>query len=217
MKKALFLDRDGVINREVRYLYRIEDFEWIPGVLETCRWFQDLGYLLVVVTNQAGIARGYYTEADFHRLTDWMLAQFQKAGVEIAKVYYSPYHPVGGRGKYKQDSSCRKPNPGMLFQAQTELNLDLSASILVGDKESDIAAGRRAGVGQCVLVRSGHPVDETTTQADLVLDSLASLRGFAEELFGEGVGFGSADIDKLPLRWVAIESALDPVRKEFSL
>lgn len=213
MQKALLLDRDGVINREVRYLYRIEDFEFIPGVVETCRWFGELGYLLVVVTNQAGIARGYYTEADFHRLTDWMLEQFQAAGVDIAKVYYSPYHPVGGRGKYKQESPCRKPNPGMLLQAQTELNLDLSASILVGDKESDIAAGRNAGVGRCVLVRSGHPVDEAATQADVVLDSLASLRGCAEEFFGEGVGFGSADIDKLPLSGVAVESAFDPVGK----
>ena len=212
MNKALFLDRDGVINREVRYLYRIEDFEWIPGVLETCRWFGELGYRLVVVTNQAGIGRGYYTEADFHRLTDWMLAQFQSAGADIAKVYYSPYHPIGGRGKYKQDTPCRKPNPGMILRAQADFNLDLSASILVGDKESDIAAGRSAGVGTCVLVRSGHPVDEGTTQADMVLDSLASLPG-AEELLGEGVGFGSADVDKLPLGAVAVESGFDPVGK----
>ena len=93
MKKALFLDRDGVINKEKNYLYKIEDFEFIDGVFDTCRYFQDLGYLIIVITNQAGIARGKYTEKDFEILTTWMLKEFEKENITISKVYYCPHHP----------------------------------------------------------------------------------------------------------------------------
>jgi D-glycero-D-manno-heptose 1,7-bisphosphate phosphatase len=176
MNKALFLDRDGVINKEVNYLYKIEDFEFLEGVIETCRYFQNAGYLLFVITNQAGIARGYYTEDDFHILNNWMLEQFKNSGSHITKVYYSPYHPVYGIGKYKQDTLCRKPKPGMILQAQQEFNLDLSASILVGDKESDIEAGIAAGVRTNILVRSGHSIDEEQTLANLIVDCLSNLK-----------------------------------------
>ncbi len=173
MNKALLLDRDGTICQEINYLDKIQDFEFIEGVIDTCRCFQDAGYLLIVVTNQAGIARGYYTETDFHLLNNWMVGQFKNAGVNLTKVYYSPYHPVHGIGPYKRDSFCRKPKPGMIFQAQKEFNLDLSASILVGDKETDIEAGIAAGVGTNILVRSGHPIDEEQTKAQFIVNSLS--------------------------------------------
>ena len=151
-KKALFLDRDGVINFDAGYTYRKETFEFIPGIFELCLAAQDLGYLLIVVTNQAGIARGYYSETDFHDLTGWMVEQFAGRNVQITRVYHCPYHPVFGVGKYKYDSPDRKPNPGMLIRAQADLNLDLPGSILIGDKVADIEAGSAAGVGIRILL-----------------------------------------------------------------
>jgi D-glycero-D-manno-heptose 1,7-bisphosphate phosphatase len=112
-----------------------------------------LGYLLVVVTNQAGIARGQYTESDFLDLTDWMIQRFAEKHIEIARVYYCPYHPIHGVGRYKYDSPDRKPNPGMLLRAQADFNLDMGASVLIGDQDSDIRAGKSAGVGTRILLR----------------------------------------------------------------
>jgi D-glycero-D-manno-heptose 1,7-bisphosphate phosphatase len=152
--KALFLDRDGVINVDRDYVHLRSEFEFKPGIFELCLAAQELGYLLVVVTNQAGIARGYYSEAEFLELTDWMLGQFRDHQVQISRVYYCPYHPVFGVGKYKADSPDRKPNPGMLLRAQTELKVDLASSILLGDKLSDIQAALAAGVGTQILLSS---------------------------------------------------------------
>jgi len=152
--KALFLDRDGVINVEKDYVYLRESFEFMPGIFELCHAAQSLGYLLVIVTNQAGIARGYYSESDFSDLTDWMTSRFTDRKIRIARVYYCPYHPVFGLGKYKSESPDRKPNPGMLLRAQSDLNLDLRSSILIGDKPSDIQAGSAAGVGTRVFLTS---------------------------------------------------------------
>lgn len=202
MRRALFLDRDGVINKDVGYLHRTEDFEFIDGAIETCREFQEAGYLLIVITNQAGIARGYYTEEDFQTLNSWMLEQFKQSGVQLDGVYYSPFHPEHGLGRYKQDSFCRKPNPGLILQAQREHHIDLPASILVGDKESDIEAGLAANVGTCVLVRSGRPIDQQATKAHLVADSLASLPELSGGLYKQADAPGSASSDRsaqLPL------------------
>jgi len=173
--KALFLDRDGVINKEVNYLYQSHDFEFIEGVFETCKFFQSAGYLLIVITNQAGIARGYYSEDQFHILNNWMLKQFEERAIKINKTYYSPFHPEYGLGKYRKDHWSRKPKPGMLFQARNEFNINFSESILVGDKESDIEAGLAAKVGFNVLVRSGHKVDENLTKANAIINSLREL------------------------------------------
>jgi len=115
--KALILDRDGVVNLDKDYVYRIEDFEFIDGIFNLCRDAAAQGYLIFIITNQSGIGRGYYTEADFHALTDWMKARFHEEGVTITQVYFCPYHPVHGIGKYKQDSNDRKPNPGMILRA----------------------------------------------------------------------------------------------------
>jgi len=170
MKKALFLDRDGVINIEKNYLYKITDFEFIEGVFSSCKYFQDKGYLLIVITNQAGIARGKYTDNDFECLNEWMLEQFANHGVMITKVYYCPHHP-----EYTAICACRKPSPGMIIQAQKEFDLDLSKSLLVGDKEGDIQAGLNAQIEHNILVRSGHRIDETSTAARVIIDSIADL------------------------------------------
>jgi D-glycero-D-manno-heptose 1,7-bisphosphate phosphatase len=156
LRKALFLDRDGVINVEKNYVWRIEDFEFLPGIFDLCELAMRLGYRLVVITNQAGIGRGYYSEADYLHLTDWMVQQFHERGIVIDRVYHCPYHPTAGIGEYRQDSFYRKPNPGMLLTARDELGLDLSRSVLVGDKDSDIEAGAAAGVKSNIkLVPSG--------------------------------------------------------------
>lgn len=143
---ALFLDRDGVINVDHGYVHRPEDFEFMPGVFDLVRTANHLNYRVVVVTNQAGIGRGYYSEMQFHALTDWMQERFKAQSALIDAVYFCPFHPEHGIGEYRRESDCRKPGPGMLLQAQRDLNIDMGKSILIGDKPSDMAAGRAAGV-----------------------------------------------------------------------
>jgi len=154
MHKALFLDRDGVINIEKNYVYKIEDFEFIDGIFELTKSFQDKGYLIIVITNQAGIGRGYYTAKDFHVLNDWMIDQFKQKGITITDVYYCPFHPTHGIDEYKQDSFDRKPNPGMILKAKNQYDINLSESILIGDKDSDIQAGENARVGENILIEN---------------------------------------------------------------
>lgn len=151
-KKALFLDRDGVVNVEIGYLHRIEDVRFVPGIFSLCRTAMRLGYRLVVVTNQAGIARGFYTEADFERLTLWMRGELLAQGVELDAVYYCPYHPEHGIGEYKREHEDRKPGVGMLKRAEREFGVSLADSVLVGDRCSDIAAANKAGLRQAFLV-----------------------------------------------------------------
>ena len=173
MRRAAFIDRDGVINEERDYVHRPEDFHLLPGVVDGLRRLQQAGFALVVVTNQAGIARGLYGEAEFARLTEYMTALLQRQGVTLAGVYHCPHHPSAGIGPWRVDCDCRKPKPGMLLQAARELSLSLPDSVLVGDKSSDIEAGRRAGVGRCLLVTSGHALGEAErASADACVDGL---------------------------------------------
>lgn len=146
-RKALFLDRDGVINVNHGYVHTIERTEWVPGIYELCRAAQAEGYLLVVVTNQAGIARGYYTEDTFRQYARWIHGQFESQGIHLAATYYCPHHPEFGIGEYGCSCDCRKPKPGMILAAAEQLNIDLSASVLLGDQQSDIDAARAAGIG----------------------------------------------------------------------
>lgn len=150
-QKALFLDRDGVINIDHGYVYKLEDFQFVDGIFELCRQAIASGYLIFVITNQAGIGRGYYSIADFDHLIKWMCEEFVAQGILISKVYYSPFHSIHGLGKYKKDDESRKPRPGMIHQAVKEFGIDLSGSVLVGDKYSDIQAGKNAGVGTNIL------------------------------------------------------------------
>ncbi len=152
VNRAIFLDRDGIINEDGNYVYEPKNFRFVEGIFDFCRAAQDKGYLLIVVTNQSGIARGYYTEDDFLRLNDWMRAKFQEQGILISRVYYCPFHPEKGIGQYKTDSYDRKPNPGMLFKAKDEFDLDLLNSIVIGDRDSDMEAGRKAGTGKLLLL-----------------------------------------------------------------
>lgn len=156
MKRALFLDRDGVINVEKDYLYKIEDFEFIDGIFDLCRHFQALGYLIIVVTNQSGITRKYYTESDFDTLTEWMVEEFRKKKITISNVYHCPHHPdIDGV------CSCRKPEPGMLLQAQKDFDIDLENSVLVGDKERDIEAALNAGVKKTYLFDESNSIKKS--------------------------------------------------------
>ena len=151
LRPALFLDRDGVINVDHAYVFRREQFEFIDGIFELCRDAKQLGYLIFVITNQAGIGRCYYTERDFMDVTKWMCDVFEAKGAAIDKVYFCPFHPEFGIGEYKVDSPFRKPAPGMILQAAEEFGVDLKGSVLVGDKESDIMAGLAAGIGRNLL------------------------------------------------------------------
>jgi len=146
MGKALFLDRDGVINIDKVHVHTVEEFEFTPGVFGLAKSYADKGYLIIVITNQAGIAKGLYTEEDFEKLTVWMVGEFAKNGISIAKVYHCPHHP-----DYTGECDCRKPRPGMILRAIKEFNLDAKSCVLVGDNESDLEAGRRAGIGSNLL------------------------------------------------------------------
>jgi D-glycero-D-manno-heptose 1,7-bisphosphate phosphatase len=149
---ALFLDRDGVINREVGYLHRQEDIRWVEGIVSLCQTAQSLGYRLVVVTNQSGIARGMYTEEDFAALMTWMRGEFARDGITLDAVYHCPFHPEHGVGAYRREHADRKPSPGMLLRAAADLGLDLGRSVLVGDRCSDIAAASSAGLREAFLL-----------------------------------------------------------------
>lgn len=145
--RALFLDRDGVINHDSGYTSSAENFRFIDGIFDLCRAATRSGYLLIVVTNQAGIGRGYYSEEDFLALTEWMCDRFKGEGAPIADVFYCPFHPEHGVGDYKKDSFDRKPNPGMLLRAAERHGIDMKRSIMIGDNDSDMQAASKAGVG----------------------------------------------------------------------
>jgi D-glycero-D-manno-heptose 1,7-bisphosphate phosphatase len=151
-ERALFLDRDGVVNEEVGYLYRAEEVRFVDGIFSLCRTAAGLGYRLIVVTNQAGIARGYYSEADFEVLMEFMRGELHAEGVELDAVYYCPFHPEHGVGQYKQEHEDRKPGTGMLRRGAREFGVELNESVLVGDRCSDVGAANAAGLRQAFLI-----------------------------------------------------------------
>jgi D-glycero-D-manno-heptose 1,7-bisphosphate phosphatase len=151
-ERALFLDRDGVVNEEVGYLHRADGVRFVDGIFSLCRTAVGLGYRLIVVTNQAGIARGYYSEADFDALMEFMRRELRVEGIELDAVYYCPFHPEHGVGKYKQEHEDRKPGTGMLRRGAREFGVDLSECVLVGDRCSDIGAANAAGLRQAFLI-----------------------------------------------------------------
>jgi len=175
-KPAVFLDRDGVINKDNGYVSEIDDFEFLDGVIEACAALKAKGYLLVVITNQSGIARGMFSEAQFHTLTEWMDWSLADRGVDLDGIYYCPHHVEHGQGEFKTDCDCRKPKPGMLFNAIEDLDIDVEHSILVGDKVSDLKAGIAAGVKTNYLVRTGKVItEEGEALATGVFDDLAAI------------------------------------------
>lgn len=169
VKKALFLDRDGVINEDKHHLHKIEDCKFMDGIFDLCRDYKDRGFEIVVVTNQAGIAKGVYTENDYRALTAYIHAEFEKQGCPISAEYFCPYHPEGN-GRYKRSSFYRKPAPGMILRAAKELNIDLKQSVLIGDAETDITAAKTAGVGFTIrLINENNMRGNKQTNADEVM------------------------------------------------
>lgn len=152
LPRAAFLDRDGVINIDRGYVVRRGDFQFVPGVLDAARRLRDMGFLLVVASNQSGIGRGLYSEAEFNALTTWMRDEFLAAGAPLAGVYFCPHHPTEALGEYRRSCGCRKPAPGMLHAAARDLGIDLHSSAMFGDKDSDLEAARAAGVSIRVLL-----------------------------------------------------------------
>ncbi|RSD31872.1 D-glycero-beta-D-manno-heptose 1,7-bisphosphate 7-phosphatase [Vibrio pectenicida] len=172
-KPAVFLDRDGVINVDHGYVHDEHDFEFIEGVFEATKKLKDMGYMLVLVTNQSGIARGKFSEERFLSLTQWMDWNFVDNGVEFDGFYYCPHHVEHGQGKYQQNCDCRKPKPGMFISARDFLNIDMANSVMVGDKAEDMMAAQAAEVATRILVRTGKPVTEQgQVLASVVLDSI---------------------------------------------
>jgi D-glycero-D-manno-heptose 1,7-bisphosphate phosphatase len=160
LRKAAFLDRDGVINKDKAYVHRWQDFEFVPGAIEGMQRLQGAGYALVIVTNQSGLARGYYTETQYQELTAALRAELTQNGVSLEGVYHCPHHPQGSVAELAIECDCRKPSPGMILQAAKELNLSLSESLMVGDKPADIQAARAAGVGRAYWVQSDNQESE---------------------------------------------------------
>lgn len=162
MDKAVFLDRDGTINKEVTYLYRPEDLVILPGVSEAVKILHDNGFHILVVTNQAGIARGYYTVEDMHRLHQYLNEQLKKDGAWIDAFYYCPHHPEHGIGAYRKACRCRKPDTGMFEMAEQEYKIDKKHSYMIGDKRIDVQAGRNYGI-KSILVGTGYGREERET------------------------------------------------------
>ena len=153
-QKALFLDRDGIINIDHGYVYSVKDFEFTKGIFALCSLFQNTGYTIFVVTNQSGIARGYYTEDDFNRLTEWMILEFQQKGIIITKVYHCPHLP-------DQNCICRKPSNGMIKQAASEYQIDFAHSWLIGDKQSDIDLANNMNIQNSISIGHRHIINST--------------------------------------------------------
>lgn len=181
-RPALFLDRDGVINVDRGFVARREDFEWLPGIFDVARTARDLGYALVVVTNQSGIGHGDYTAADFESVTVYMRQRFIDEGVPLTAVYHCPFHPDAEQSKYRHpDHPWRKPRPGMILAARDDLGIDLQRSVLIGDRWSDVEAGAAAGVGSLAVIGrddaapSGLPPVERFTRVADVATWLAKL------------------------------------------
>lgn len=154
MKRAVFIDRDGTLNEEKEYLFRTEDFAFIPNAPRAIQLLNEAGYLVIVVSNQSGVARGYYTEEDVHLLHRHIASLLEQVGARVDGWFYCPHHP-SGRGSYSLPCRCRKPLPGMLLEAAGRFNIDLESSIMIGDKLVDVEAGIAAGC-RPILVRTGY-------------------------------------------------------------
>ena len=179
--KALFLDRDGVINENTGYLYLSKDVRWVNGVFELMRRFQTHGYLLIIITNQSGIGRGYYTESDFWTLTKWMQEYLLEQNIKIDDVWFCPHHPEHAKGKYLQQCTNRKPAPGMLLSAIEKWNVDPAASAMIGDSWSDVQAAKNAKLGTCYYYSKGMTPEQkhyaNTVNTDIHLAK--TLRGIS--------------------------------------
>ena len=175
MNKAVFLDRDGTINVDRAYLYKLEEFRFEPGAVEGMKILQDEGYRIIIITGQSGIGRGYYSEEDFHNLMTHMQRELEERGIKIEGYLFCPHHPTKGIEKYRIDCSCRKPKTGMLEEATEKWSIDISISWAIGDKTADIKMANNFGI-KSILVKTGkggedreHPDINPTYTADNLL------------------------------------------------
>ena len=168
MQKGLFLDRDGVINVEKNYLYKIEDFEFIDGIFYSLKKIQDLGYKIFIITNQSGIGRNYYTIDDFNKLTSWMIEEFKKNEIIISQVQLCPHGP-------NDNCTCRKPKTGMIDNILKKYDIDLANSWLVGDKSSDIKCAKNAGILNTIQVKTGHKFNDNESEANYICESIKDI------------------------------------------
>lgn len=146
MMKVAFLDRDGVINNDTGYVHKIEDFSFADGCVAALTLLQQKGFALIIVTNQSGIGRGYYTEQDYQQLTQWYVSELSRQGVNITDVFHCPHAP-------EDECDCRKPKAGLFLQAASQHDIDFSASMMVGDKTSDIDAATAVGIPHTYLLQ----------------------------------------------------------------
>ena len=165
INKAIFLDRDGVINKEVKYLHKIDSFIFTNGIFDACQHYLSLGYKIIVVTNQSGISRGYYTIKDYEKITKWMVSQFKNHGVSILDCFYCPHLP-------ETNCTCRKPEPGMFIAAQNKYDIDMDKSWMIGDKETDLKAAKSAEISNTILLRGDHNLRESSSNARFIVDSI---------------------------------------------
>jgi D-beta-D-heptose 7-phosphate kinase/D-beta-D-heptose 1-phosphate adenosyltransferase len=177
INKALFLDRDGIINEDTGFVIKTEDFVFRPGIFEFLSSVQALGFLLIIITNQSGIARGLYTEEDYNKLNDYMLRELSARGIRIDKVYHCPYHEIAHE-RYSAYEFDRKPHPGMILKAQHEFNIDLSKSVMVGDRPSDAGAALSAGIPHRYYLHTDYELDDNA----VLISSLSELLGVLQKL-----------------------------------
>jgi D-glycero-D-manno-heptose 1,7-bisphosphate phosphatase len=162
MNKAFFFDRDGIINEDYGFVHRIENFDFRPGLFHLMRVAQSYGYMLIICTNQSGIARGLFTEADYRKVTEYMLSELKRESINISKVYHNPYHRCAHK-KYQEYELDRKPNPGMMLKAKQEFDIDMSKSVSLGDKSSDALAAKNAGIEHRYYLKTNYELDDNAT------------------------------------------------------
>ncbi len=165
MLNIVFLDRDGIINKEKNYVFKKEDFEFVEGIFSSCKHFQELGYGIIVITNQSGISRGYYSKKDFLVLTKWMTKEFFNNGINILDIFFCPHGP-------NSICNCRKPKPGMFLEAEVKHNVDIANSWMIGNKETDIEAAYEAGITNTILVKKNHGNDGYHNKPKYIIKSL---------------------------------------------
>jgi D-glycero-D-manno-heptose 1,7-bisphosphate phosphatase len=193
INRAVFLDRDGTINVEQEFLHRPEEFRFIPGAVQAIRLLNEAGFRVIVVSNQSGIARGYFDEAAVIRLHRYMDSELTRSGASIDAYYFCPHHPDYSNDDDGKKCGCRKPLPGMLLKASADFSLDLPASFIIGDKLADVQAGLNAGC-RAILVRTGYGAwEESRVPADVPVydDLLTAVRAIVEETGNQAEGVGN--------------------------